>query len=157
MMCLCTVPYYQPETAFQIFNRVMFNKDVATGQEAIESTSTTSGPSRIFSIKNKVSPPLWRYCYLWDMLETCTPDEEEVVANGRAIVKDFILLGYTAANGTDVYYPNAASFGADGGNTTSGSGQSLTSSAAGSRVRFQDVWTALFPLMIVVGLQITHM
>ena len=145
----------------------MFNKDVATGKEKTDSTTSYSslGPASIFSIKNKVTPPAERYCYLWDMLETCTPEEKDIVASGRAIVKDFILLGYTAVNGTAVYYSKAAGTGAalsdtgnatsEGSNTTPGSGQTPTSSAAGRGVHLQDVWQVLLPLMMVVGLQVT--
>jgi hypothetical protein len=32
-----SVPYYQPETAYKIFQRAMFHTDIATGEIAIKS------------------------------------------------------------------------------------------------------------------------
>ena len=45
------------------------------------------------------------------MLETCVPEEYAIVMSGRAIIKDFILLGYTAPNGTDIYLLNGTTVG----------------------------------------------
>ena len=105
-----TVPWYQPETAFQIFDRVMFNKDVATGTTSSSNYSSTGQPT-IANITNEVHPGHERYCYLWDMMETCVPEEYVMVMGGSAIIKDYILLGYTALNGTEVWLLNGTSVG----------------------------------------------
>jgi len=96
------VSYYQPETAYNIFKRMMFNTDVATGQTPTANMSnySTVGPSSSFQIKNQVPPPLSPMCYLWDILETCTPQLKAAVQNGSAIVKDFVVVGMQSANGT---------------------------------------------------------
>jgi hypothetical protein len=105
--CLCSkhvlsskVPFYQPETAYQIFNRVMLNQDVATGQQPSSSEYSTLGsnsawsPSRLPSV-DEIGI---QQCYLWDVLETCTPAQAAVLLSGNAIVEDYILVG--VKNGT---------------------------------------------------------
>ena len=102
-----SVPYYQPETAYQIFKRVMSGLDVATGEKptglAVKPYST-KGPASIFGIKNvvHVQPP--SQCYLWDIMETCTGEQTLLLRNGSAILKDFVMIGYHLGNGSTVYY-----------------------------------------------------
>jgi hypothetical protein len=94
------VPFYQPETAYEIFNRVIFNQDVATGKKPSTSDYSTSGsssawtPSRLPSV-DEIGK---QQCYLRDVLETCTPAQGAVLLSGNAVVKDYILVG--VKNGT---------------------------------------------------------
>ena len=100
------VPFYQPETAYNIFARTMAGKDVATGGLALTNCAnySTTGPASSFAIKNKLPPPPQEAaCYLWDIRETCTPDKKALLADGTAIVEDFVVVGANV-NGTDVYY-----------------------------------------------------
>lgn len=162
-----TVPWYQPETAFEIFNRVMFDKDVATGEVSTSDDYSSSGPSSVADVTNEVTPGHERYCYLWDMLETCVPDEYTMVMSGSAIIKDYILLGYTAPNGTNVYLLNGTTVGEQlmGSGSSSPNGTSPTGSpteqtptpsgngAATSGMR--NIFGSVFlPLIIVVAFQI---
>jgi hypothetical protein len=50
------VPAYQPETAYKIFTRALFNQDIATGNvsTASEPDYATSGPDNVFNITNEV-------------------------------------------------------------------------------------------------------
>ncbi|KAK8029456.1 hypothetical protein PG993_010747 [Apiospora rasikravindrae] len=101
------IPWYQPETAYEIFRRVMFDKDVATGSRSTKGCKTphgTTGPADISGVKNKLPKPHKPECYFWDIMETCMPDQTKMIASGEAIFKDFIMTGYVAANGTSVYY-----------------------------------------------------
>ncbi|KAK8860054.1 Alpha/Beta hydrolase protein [Apiospora arundinis] len=102
------VPYYQPETAYQIFHRTMFNKDVATGSQSTKAGCKkpygTTGPADISSVKNKLPKPHKPECYFWDILETCSMEEKIIIGSHKAIFKDFIMVGYVAANGTTVHY-----------------------------------------------------
>jgi hypothetical protein len=94
------VPFYQPETAYQIFNRVMFNRDVATGKELITSNYATTGPSEAWTPSRlpSVAEIGIPQCYLWDVLETCTPAQGAILLSGKAIVEEYILVGVN--NGT---------------------------------------------------------
>lgn len=105
--CLCSkhmlsskVPFYQPETAYQIFNRVMFNQDVATGQQPSTSEYSTSGSSSAWTPSRlpRVDEIGIQQCYLWDVLETCTPAQAAVLLSGNPIVENYILVG--VSNGT---------------------------------------------------------
>lgn len=113
----------------------MFDKDVATGEVTISDDYASSGPASVEGITNEVSPGHERYCYLWDMLETCLPEEYAMVMSGSAIIKDYILLGYTAPNGTNVYLLNGTAvgeqlMGSGSSNGTVPSGSSPTGSPA---------------------------
>lgn len=94
------VPYYQPETAYKIFNRVMFNKDVATG-EVYAANYSSRGPSSAWSASVLQLDEEPAQCYLWDVLETCTMAEAAILRSGSAIVKDFVLVGQIGGNGTN--------------------------------------------------------
>ncbi|RFU78906.1 carboxypeptidase s1 a [Trichoderma arundinaceum] len=98
------VPYYQPETAYRIFSRAMAGADIATGQFLAGANYSTVGPRSSFSIKNTVPQPPEPLCYTWDIMETCTPSQTALLTNGSAIVRDFIMVGYTLPNGTEVIY-----------------------------------------------------
>ena len=67
------VPSYQPETAYQIFMRAMFNKDVATGAKDISDDYSTEGPASTWHIKNEVMPAPEPECYIL-YPDTCTEE-----------------------------------------------------------------------------------
>ncbi|KAG9747976.1 alpha/beta-hydrolase, partial [Aureobasidium melanogenum] len=138
------VSYYQPETTYQIFNRVMFDRDVATGQISTASASNsstyaTSGNSSALvsigaPIKFESSVPS---CYFWDIMETCTPAQAQLFANGSVITEDFVLVGYMLKDGMKVFYNHSAAGTGNGSSPQSyvpGSGASPTSSMSLSLV-----------------------
>ena len=94
------VPYYQPETAYQIFNRVMFNKDIATGNFSSVGYSSC-GPSSAWTESVLHHDEKQAQCYLWDVIETCTKEEEAALKSGTVIVEDFILVGQKDGNETN--------------------------------------------------------
>ena len=87
------VPAYQPETSYQIFMRAMFNRDIATGLLPLSDNLGTIGPSDIWHIKNKVLEAPKPVCYILNPGDTCEKDTFEMVKNGTAIVKDYIVVG----------------------------------------------------------------
>lgn len=93
------VPFYQPETGYQIFKRVMFNKDVATGKKSATDYSSC-GPSSAWSRSVLHPNETTAQCYLWDVLETCTKAEAAILRSGTAVVEDFILVGQNGRNDT---------------------------------------------------------
>ncbi|KAJ9633743.1 hypothetical protein H2204_006741 [Knufia peltigerae] len=98
------VPYYQPETAFAIFNRTMSGVDVATGETLTTSGISTKGPQSVFDVKVPVFSHPPPQCYFWDQLETCTASQKEMIRNDTAILKDYIMVGYRNARGVATYY-----------------------------------------------------
>jgi carboxypeptidase C (cathepsin A) len=96
------VPAYQPETAYRIFTRSLFNKDISTGKidTAKNSTYGTKGLQDTRAIKNIDPPdPKW-VCYTLAPEDTCTEAQVEALLNGTAVVKDYILEN---ANSTSMY------------------------------------------------------
>ncbi|KAI1872840.1 uncharacterized protein JN550_003714 [Neoarthrinium moseri] len=108
-------PYYQPETAHAIFTRTLARTDIATGQS--NSFRASSGPSSSFGIKNAIPPPNKPLCYVWDVFETCSARETALLAAGRGVVRDFVLVGERTDNGTEILYGNGNVHG--GGNNPS--------------------------------------
>lgn len=91
VLSISTAPYYQPETALKIFNRVMFDTDVSTGTVSSHNYSS-AGSSSAWSVSE---PPRYNktaQCYVWDVLETCTPEEGEILRSGMGVVRDFVLI-----------------------------------------------------------------
>jgi hypothetical protein len=84
---------FQPETVSNIFDRVMFDKDVATGNIDTfgNSSYSSTGPESSFEIKNVLPASLENECYLWDVVNTCTAEEREALANGTGVMKNFVL------------------------------------------------------------------
>lgn len=95
------VPSYQPEASLRIFERALFNRDIATG--AVDLTATggwaagaaevfrTEGPGDTWWMRSEVLPAPERRCYILQMM-TCTGEEVEALRNGTAVVKDFMVV-----------------------------------------------------------------
>lgn len=110
------IPSYQPETAYRIFTRALFNKDIATGTQNTYSDGTpyqSTGLSDTWSIKNEDPAEPLQFCYVLDPTATCTEDQLESVLNGTAVIEHYIvvdknstqlfpqLLGSTGTYGTN--------------------------------------------------------
>lgn len=86
---------YQPDTVYEIFNRAMFGKDVATGKLPTSgrfNNYSSSGPLSSLQIKNELPPPPPVLCYLYDAAGGCNEDQFEALANGTAEMKDFVIV-----------------------------------------------------------------
>nr|ASK38708.1 putative serine carboxypeptidase [Paecilomyces divaricatus] len=85
------VPSYQPETAYQIFMRAIFGKDIATGSTVVDARYASTGPSSSGHIRNglPVAPP--PECYIWAPA-TCTPAQLKSLGDGSAVVRDYIVV-----------------------------------------------------------------
>lgn len=102
------VPYFEPETAYEIFRRVMFNKDVATGVKSTSShgcgATATKGPRSIAHVMNEMPEPHPQECYFWDMFETCSVEQIGLAKKGLALFEDFVMVGHDLGNGTIIRY-----------------------------------------------------
>ncbi|KAL9065795.1 MAG: hypothetical protein Q9157_007356 [Trypethelium eluteriae] len=106
------VPAYQPETAYRVFTRALFNRDISTGEidTVANATYGTVGPSDTFFIKNEDPPDPPALCYVLDPTSTCTDEQIDSILNGTALIHDWILIdGNTSSlfpgygNGTGGY------------------------------------------------------
>jgi hypothetical protein len=151
-----TVSYYQPETTFQIFNRVLFNRDVATGQTPTAPSSnsstyaTTGNSSALISIgapiKYESDAPS---CYLWDIMETCTPAQVQIFKNGNAITEDFILVGYSLKDGTKVFYNQTGGVGSGEGSGNGSAPQGYVPGSGASHTSAMDLGLVVLAAAIV--------
>jgi len=70
----------------------MFDQDVATGNSSsLEYFSV--GRSSAWSASAGLQYNKTASCYVWDVLETCTAKEKVVLNSGKAITKNFVLVG----------------------------------------------------------------
>ncbi|EHK49333.1 hypothetical protein TRIATDRAFT_49779 [Trichoderma atroviride IMI 206040] len=86
------VAAYQPQTVYEIFERSMFRKDIATGAQDVNDCFSTKGPLSSWAIKNSVpldSPE--NVCYTYVAADTCTDEQLGALANGTAVIVDFVV------------------------------------------------------------------
>lgn len=95
------VPSYQPEASLRIFERALFNRDIATGEVDLTATGgwkegkevfATEGPGDTWWRRNEVMPGPEHVCYLWS-LGQCNREEIWALRNGTAVVKDYFVVG----------------------------------------------------------------
>jgi len=104
-------------------------------------------------------------CYLWDVLETCTPEQTAMIADGSAVFEDWVLVGYkladgTVSNGTGSMLGNGtgtSSIGTASGATTSATatasdtGVAPYKGAANQPMTATGPWLALGAALVVGG------
>ncbi|KAA8623300.1 Carboxypeptidase [Pyrenophora tritici-repentis] len=84
------VPFYQPETAFTVFSRIIQGDDLSTGRDVDLTTFSTKGPSTS-DHKNTVPPEPESVCWLRKS-ETCTDKESTAIAKGEGTVVNGIWI-----------------------------------------------------------------
>lgn len=83
------MPAYQPETASVIFERAVGHRDIATGEVAVDDSTSnyaTTGPADALGARSAAPPVQLGVCYLLAASDTCTLDQLAAVANGTARV-----------------------------------------------------------------------
>jgi hypothetical protein len=87
------VPAYQPETAYQIFTRALFNKDIATGLESTGEGSdySSEGPADTLQFRSEQFEQPLQFCYTLDPSSTCTEEQIGMLLNGSATVCSWIV------------------------------------------------------------------
>lgn len=95
------VAAYQPEVVFNIFERAMSGKDIATGKEEEDEDYETEGPVDSFVIKNQVpeKPLVEPACLVYAPASTCTEEQVLALMNGTAKVDDFVVTEPSAGGG----------------------------------------------------------
>ena len=88
------VTAYQPETVLQIFERSMFGKDVATGKLSIDADGkySSAGPVSVSDVKNEGAASPEPICFLMDALFTCAPNQLQALADGSAVIENFVVV-----------------------------------------------------------------
>jgi hypothetical protein len=84
------VPFYQPETAFTVFSRIIQGDDISLGHNVNLSTYKTEGIADSLKHINAVPPKPVPVCWIRDVFSTCTNEQQEAIARGEGIVKNGI-------------------------------------------------------------------
>jgi hypothetical protein len=89
-----SVAYHQPETVYQIFRRAIFGRDIATGNITITAGSnySSTGPANVRGIKKTAPESPDSICLLYQATNTCTLEQQLALANGTAVVKDYVVV-----------------------------------------------------------------
>ncbi|PBP27956.1 serine carboxypeptidase [Diplocarpon rosae] len=85
-----SVPAYQPETAFQVFARIMSGTSVSTGEVIDQSLYNTTGPLNATHTAALPSSPS-ATCFQRNIPETCTGDQKQMIVNGEGVIINGIL------------------------------------------------------------------
>ncbi|EME83940.1 uncharacterized protein MYCFIDRAFT_152221 [Pseudocercospora fijiensis CIRAD86] len=79
------VPYSQPETAFQIFARVILGNDLSTGADVDLSTFISSGPANS-TYTQKAPPAPDPTCWVRNWQSSCSDDDTDAMKEGKGLV-----------------------------------------------------------------------
>ena len=85
-----TVMSSQPETVYRIFQRAIFNTDVATGRQPVAAADTwyrTAGPPTVRAVTQTLPPMPPLDCDLWSISSRCSQTQIDALANGTAVLK----------------------------------------------------------------------
>lgn len=84
------VPYFQPETAFTVFTRVLQGADISTGDIVDLSTFGTTGPAN--STHTNVAPAApSQTCWVRAFNSTCSNDDLNAMLDGKGLVANGIF------------------------------------------------------------------
>ncbi|KAF7924148.1 uncharacterized protein EAE97_010760 [Botrytis byssoidea] len=85
-----SVPAYQPETAFQVFARIIMGTSLSTGETINSSVYNTTGPLNA-THTTSLPPSPTNTCYLRNIPGTCTEDERQMIIAGKGAIIDGVL------------------------------------------------------------------
>lgn len=109
------VPAYQPEAAYQIFNRAIFGLDIATGTINTEKDFEYSSKGDVKASQTLQEAPKSPAptCYILSPV-TCTDDQIDAVLNNTALIHDYIVID----ENTTSLFPGIGNGAATSGNDT---------------------------------------
>jgi carboxypeptidase D len=85
------VPWYQPETAYEIFRRVTGGLDVATGRAAASATYASAGATNALVSSGPLPAMPAPQCYLLALTPTCPREIEQKLRRGQGRIRDYIV------------------------------------------------------------------
>jgi carboxypeptidase C (cathepsin A) len=145
------LPFYQPETAYRIFNRALFNLDIGTGTNPVTSSNgslySSKGAIDTMSIKNTPPQQPLQYCYVLDPQSYCTDDQISSIQNGTAVIRDYILMD---VNSTQLFPEMVEKWRGGGGAGWSGGGDG--GGGGGGGYRYGAGFALQVPSMIIIFL-----
>lgn len=100
------VPAYQPETAFQVFARIILGKSLSDGKPVDLSTYNTTGPANATSSLQLPPPSPTHTCWVRNIPGTCDKTQQKVLAKADlsqekvAIVDGALVTGAAISSST---------------------------------------------------------
>ncbi len=85
-----SVPAYQPETAFEVFARIMTGTSLSTGAVVDLSVYNTSGPLNATQT-NSLPPSPSATCWLRNIPDTCNSDQKSMIINNEGVLINGVL------------------------------------------------------------------
>jgi hypothetical protein len=80
------VPFYQPETAFTVFTRVIDGTDLSTGEPIDLSTFQSSGPMNSTHTNSPLAKQPAPTCWIRAVQDTCSSEQISDMKQGKGIV-----------------------------------------------------------------------
>lgn len=80
------VPFYQPETAFTVFSRIIQGDDISLGRNIDLSSFHTSGIPDSSVHRNKIPPEPEQICWIRDVTSTCTEEQQKAIERNEGVV-----------------------------------------------------------------------
>jgi carboxypeptidase C (cathepsin A) len=84
------VPAYQPETAFQVFSRIISGTSVSTGEIIDLRSYNTSGPQSASQTNSLPASPA-ATCWLRNIPNTCTNDQKNLILKSQGVIINGVL------------------------------------------------------------------
>jgi len=97
------IPYFQPETAFTIFSRIILGTDLSTGTAINLSNFSSTGPANSTFTQSAPSTQPSPTCWIRDIHGTCTSEDIQGITNGEGVVE----AGVWYSNSKDVTRPSS--------------------------------------------------
>ena len=133
------VPYFQPNTAFEVFSRIIQGKDIATGQVIDLSSYSSTGPANS-SHTNKAPPAApSSTCWIRSWNSSCSASDNETMFAGNGIVANGIFY----QDDSNVIVPSSSvAAGVPGRPMSTSSGGTATAPSTTSPLPLTGVYTA---------------
>ncbi|KAI9151690.1 Carboxypeptidase S1 [Paramyrothecium foliicola] len=90
------IPSYQPETAFQVFARIITGGSISTGESVDLTVYNTTGSANATETAELPSMPD-STCYVRALRDTCDEDAQQLLADGGGVVINGILYSSSEA------------------------------------------------------------
>lgn len=125
------IPAYQPETAYRVFTRALFNLDIATGNVSTAGNYTSQGREDP-NVQREAGQQGLTYCYTYAMGD-CYEWQQEAILNGTAEICNWLFVDQNSTR----LFPEviakcrAEGSGTGGGNQTGGGLPEFEGKAAG--------------------------
>ena len=129
------VPAYQPDTAFQVFWRIISGLSISTGEIIDLSAYNSSGPVSATHTNTLPASPS-ATCWLLNILKTCTNDQISMIKNGEGVIIDGVFYDSDSVSAL----PSSTS--SVQGGPESASGSQPTNPPATSSVVWTGAYTA---------------